>query len=329
MSKSSEKDLFVRTPLIESLELAQYCPNRRVYLKLENCQPSGSFKMRGISRFCQQAVRENREEVISSSGGNAGLAAACSARLLGLKCHIIVPKLTTQRIIDKIAKEGADVEVFGNFWNDANEKALELVKNSPKSFYVHPFDNPILWTGHSTMIDEIVQDLDTIIPSMIVTCCGGGGLLCGIIEGMRRHNWTSVPVLAMETDGANSLNAAVLAGGQPVRLPAITSVATCLGSLIICDQLADDYRKSQPPVLSHLVNDKQAVDACIRFANEHRFLVEPACGASLAALYTGLVSKLFADSCGKYSDGPVVVIVCGGCDVTLDKLSDWKQQFNL
>ncbi|CAG2181546.1 unnamed protein product, partial [Oppiella nova] len=90
MSQKVPKDLFVRTPLIESLELRPYCPNK-VYLKLENSQPSTSYKMRGVSRLCQQGALEGRDEIISSSGGNAGLATACSARMLGLKCRVFLP----------------------------------------------------------------------------------------------------------------------------------------------------------------------------------------------------------------------------------------------
>ena len=132
-------------------------------------------------------------------------------------------------------------------------------------------------SGHSTIIDEIAEQLKGTIPSLIISSCGGGGLLCGIIEGMRRHEWTSVPILAMETKGADSLNAAVRAGSPivPVTIPSITSVAKSLGALAICQQLADDYNKGSPPIISHLVDDKDAVDACLRFADKHRILVEP------------------------------------------------------
>ena len=116
-----------------------------------------------------------------------------------------------------------------------------------------------------------------VIPSLIISSCGGGGLICGLIEGMRRHNWTSVPILAMETIGAHSFNAAVRAGSPvvPIRISKITSVATTLGALEICKQLANDYNKSSPPIVSHLVDDRDDVDACLKFADQHRILVEP------------------------------------------------------
>ncbi|CAG2103562.1 unnamed protein product [Medioppia subpectinata] len=330
MAKNGHKDLFVKTPLIESLELKPFGGSRKVYLKLESAQPAASFKMRGISRVCQKAARDGYKEIVCASGGNAGLAAACAARQLGLKCRIVVPNRTSDMMKDKIAREGADIETVGDVWDDANDRALQVIRECKQALYIHPFDDPIVWTGHSTMIDEIAADLNAT-PSMIITCCGGGGLLCGIIEGMRRHGWTSVPVLAMETTGANSLNAAVTAAVdgvvRPVILPAITSIATTLGTYSICDQLAKEYNASAPPVLSHMVEDRDAVDACLKFADHHRILVEPACGATLAALYTGLVERLLADN--EYGSGPVVVIVCGGAAVNIDIFAELKSRFNL
>jgi cysteine synthase len=73
------------------------------------------------------------------------MAAACSARLLGLKCRIVVPKTTLLRMREKIQKEGAEVEVYGDVWNDSNERALQITKESNKRIFIHPFDDPILW----------------------------------------------------------------------------------------------------------------------------------------------------------------------------------------
>ena len=204
------------------------------------------------------------------------MATAASARLLGLKCRVFVPKSTSAEMKAMIELEGAKVEVVGEVWNDAHNHAINICKNCKTCYYVHPFDDPVVWSGHSTMIDEIAEDLKQT-PSMIICSCGGGGLASGIIEGMRRHGWTSVPMLAMETNGADSLNRAVKAGTpiKPVVLNSITSIAKSLGALAICQQLADDYNRSEPPIISHTLGDKESVDACLRFADDHRILVEP------------------------------------------------------
>ncbi|OTF72596.1 hypothetical protein BLA29_008380, partial [Euroglyphus maynei] len=87
-------NIYVRTPLIESVQLRKYCTDRKVYLKMENCQPSGSFKLRGISNLCKYALSAGYTEVVCPSGGNAGLATAYAAMKLKMPCHIIVGQKT-------------------------------------------------------------------------------------------------------------------------------------------------------------------------------------------------------------------------------------------
>ena len=177
-------------------------------------------------------------------------------------------------------------------------------------------------SGHSTIIDEIADQLNEE-PGVIVSCCGGGGLLCGTVEGMRRHNWQSVPVIAMETRGTASFNACVQNDGIPVTLEKFSGIAFSLSPVRVCDQLSEYYRQSKPPIVSYLVEDIDAVDACIRFANDHRFLVEPSCGTTLSAVYKGIVDEVL----NKYQikNKPIVVIVCGGSAVTTESIDDWKQ----
>jgi L-serine/L-threonine ammonia-lyase len=160
---------------------------------------------------------------------------------------------------------------------------------------------------------------------MIISCCGGGGLLCGIIEGMRRHKWTSIPVIAMETTGTASFNACVKSGGNPVTLDNFNGIAVSLSPVRICDKLAQYYREAKPPILSYLVEDKDAIDSCLKFADNHQFLVEPACGAALSAVYTGIAKNVLElNDC---KNKPIVVIVCGGCAVSIDLLNQWKNKY--
>jgi L-serine/L-threonine ammonia-lyase len=151
-------------------------------------------------------------------------------------------------------------------------------------------------------------------PGAIVVSVGGGGLLCGVLEGMHDVGWTEVPVLAVETEGTASFAAAVKAG-RVVTLDRITSVGPTLGARRVAAK-ALEWTK-HPPITTVQVTDQEAVDACVRFADEHRVLVEPACGASLAAVY-GRAEPL---------EGlrPIVVIICGGAGVSLELLEKWKR----
>ncbi|HEX7640521.1 MAG TPA: pyridoxal-phosphate dependent enzyme, partial [Burkholderiaceae bacterium] len=192
--------LHLSTPLLESTAFSR-AAGRAVWLKLESVQPSGSFKMRGIGHACETRARAGARRFMSSSGGNAGLAVAHCGRLLGLPVTVVVPASTGERAKALIAAQGAQVLVHGASWSEADAHLRTLL--GPEDAYVHPFDDPLLWTGHATMIDEIAAS--GVRPDALVLSVGGGGLMCGVIEGLRRNGWGGVPVVAVETAGADSL----------------------------------------------------------------------------------------------------------------------------
>lgn len=295
------------TPLLESIPLS-IASGRRVFLKMENMQPSGSFKLRGVGHLCERAAREGATCFIAPSGGNAGYAAAWSGRALGIPTTVVVPKITSEEAKSTIAALGAEVLVEGAVWEESNDFALGLVSQRHGARYVHAFDDPLLWEGHGTMIDEAAEQMDR--PDAIVLSVGGGGLLCGAVAGMDRNGWEDVGVVACETEGAASY-AAALQAGKVVRLPGISSVATSLGSLAVAPKALEAARTHR--IFSHVGTDRSAVDACRRFLDDHRVLVEPACGISLASVYEG---KLPEDV------RTVLVIVCGGIGISARKLAD-------
>ncbi len=159
-SSTNSSKIYVRTPLIESIPLRKYLPSgRNIFLKLENTQPSGSFKMRGVSELCRHAQSLGYSTVVCASSGNAGLATAHSARALGLRCHIVVFRAIPEEVRAKIRALGATVEEHGTVWDETYQRALEITTGSKEKFLVHPFDHPLLWKGHSTMVQEIQEDL--------------------------------------------------------------------------------------------------------------------------------------------------------------------------
>jgi L-serine/L-threonine ammonia-lyase len=282
---------------------------------MDALQPSGSFKMRGVCHLVQRRVAEGAQAVVCASGGNAGLAATMAARACGVPVTIVVPQSTPASVREAITARGATLIVHGTFWDESHALATALAREQG-AVYVHPFDDPLLWDGHATLIDEVVRtgvDFDAV-----VTCVGGGGLLAGIVEGLRRNGRADVPVIAVETEGAASF-AAALAAGECVTLPAITSIASSLGARRVTPHLLALAREHE--ILSVVVNDAQAVAACSRFADAMRVLVEPACGATLASLdaYPSLFDRFQAP----------LVEVCGGMGVTPAKLAAWRTQFGL
>ena len=307
-----ESYLHIETPLIESIPLSQRLEGN-VWLKMEALQPSGSFKLRGIGHACQKYVSEGAKMFISSSGGNAGIAVAYSGRKLGVPVTVIVPKTTSKRAIEIIKQEEAKVIIRGETWQEAHHFALKL--SDKNSVYVHPFDNPLLWSGHATLIDEVRKS--NLFPDLVILSVGGGGLLCGIIEGLKRNGMTNIPILAVETAGADSLSKSLKAG-RHLEIEGIKSIATSLGAKKVAKAAYESCFKHK--VVSHVVSDKESVDACLQFSIDHRVLVEPACGASLATLYNPV--EILKDKKN------ILAIVCGGAGVTISQLKAWKKELD-
>lgn len=299
--------LHIETPYVESRALSERS-GRSIWLKFESAQPSGSFKLRGIGHACETYYARGAQRFISSSGGNAGLAVAYAGRQLALPVIVVVPETTPARARELLRLEQAEVIVHGASWQEANAYAQSLL--GAGDAFLHPFDDPLLWQGHASMIDEMARHGHK--PDAVVLSVGGGGLLCGVVEGLHRNGWQDIPVLAVETEGTASLHAALQAG-HPVELAAVRGVATSLGARRVCDQ-ALTWAHSHP-IHSLLVSDPAALGACEQFLSDHRVLVEPACGAALSVVYDG---HPVLDAYSK-----LAIIVCGGATTTIDQIRQW------
>ncbi len=215
-------------------------------------------------------------------------------------------------MIEKIRMEQAEVIVKGSDWDEADQYARSLLSEKG-SFYIPPFDHPLIWEGHSSMIEEVYRTGEK--PGAVIVAVGGGGLFCGVLEGLHKVGWGDVPVIAVETEGAASF-ATSMRAGKVVKLEKIDTIATSLGAKKIAGKALEWTKKHK--VFSEIVTDRAAVEATLKFANDHRILVEPACGASLSLIYDR------APLLQKFSS--VLVIVCGGSGVTRAMLSRWKEK---
>lgn len=303
--------LHVVTPLWESPSLSGAL-GAPVLLKMEAFQPAGSFKLRGMGHACQAGVAGGATRLFCSSGGNAGLAVAYTGRKLGVPVTIVVPRTASAWSRAMIRREGATVVEHGAAWDDAHTYAVAAAEQAGAA-YIHPFDDPLVWAGHATMIDEVAAL--GVRPGAVVVAVGGGGLLIGVLEGMQRAGWSDVPVLAVETEGAASF-AKAIAAGELVTLERIDSLAVTLGARRVAPAALEWSRRH--PITPWLVSDRSAVAACRRFVDDHRVLVEPACGAALAAAYERAAPLAGRD--------PVLIIACGGAGVTLELLEAWSAQ---
>lgn len=304
--------LYMKTPLIDMLNISNQDHSFKV--KMEAYQPSGSFKLRGMDTLCRYAIAHGATHLVSSSGGNAGLSAAYVGRKLGVKVTVVVPSTTASFILDRLRLEGAEAIVHGDVWDEADKYALDLA-SKPDAAYIPPFDNEKLWEGHSTLVDELKEQCSEQ-PDMIILSVGGGGLMCGVMQGLIRNGWTDTTILAVETEGSALLYAAYKAN-KLVTIDGINTIATSLGAKRVSATALEYVQKYK--IIPYTVNDTSTAHACIRFANEYRTLIEPACGASVSVAYDQ------PDIIKKYKN--IIVVACGGAIVNLDKIDGWKKQF--
>lgn len=303
---------YIQTPLLLSHPLSQLT-GKHIYLKMEALQNSGSFKDRGIGNLCRYYAKQGQKGLVSSSGGNAGIAVAYAGKMLGLDVKIIVPNNTALICVNKMLAEDADVITEGAVWNEADQYARELAKELNYA-YIPPFDHLKIWEGYESIIDEIKAT--KIKPDAIITSVGGGGLFSGLAQGLDKHKWSDVALITAETTGAATLAKSVAAKDRIV-LDKIDTIATTLGAKQICQRAYDLIQTHV--VHPEIITDPQAVQALLNFADDHHLLVEPACGAALAIAYE---NRPILDH---YQS--IVIIVCGGSGVSLELIDTWRKKF--
>ena len=326
----------------------------------------GNVVLQAVRRHRQSDQSHRSLHFYSSSGGNAGLAAVTAATALGYPSSVVVPETTDAVMVRRIREAGAsEVIAHGPSWQFADQHLREVVMKRRSGdgdgddegevgVHVPPFDHEDIWDGNATIVDEVAQQLRTLDgpdsgpPDAIICSVGGGGLFCGIMRGAERNGWlddgpisqtpppaaahlppssTAAPrptqVLAVETSGADSLSQSLAAGTQ-VTLKGITSIAKSLGAVRVADR-AFALAHRNPRVTSVVLSDAVACQACWRLAEDERLLVEPACGVSVALCYDPERLKRLVP--GLTRESRVVVVVCGGSDVSVEKLEGWKGVF--
>lgn len=287
--------LIIRTPCARSDELSRVF-GRPVYLKLENLQVTGAFKIRGNAyKLSKLSSAELKRGLVTASSGNHGLGLSLSAFRRGVRARIYVPSRTPGNKIRKLKGYGAQVAVGGGAYDDAVSKALNAAREEGL-VYVPSFDDADIIIGNATMGLEIFEDVpDT---GMVVVPVGGGGGISGISLALKDLS-PSVKIVGVEAAGADSMRASLAAGSRIL--------------LDKADTIADGIAVREPgrltfAVVRELVNDVVSVSdreikaAVSLLAGSAKIVAEPAGAAAVAGLEK--VSPL--------PEGPVVCLVSGG-----------------
>lgn len=193
-------EISIRTPLVYSHPLSPHS-GCNVWLKMESSQPTGSFKLRSAGHTCRHYASKGAKAFVSSSGENAGITVAHSGRKLGLPVTVVVPENTSARARQLIEQEGARLIVHGDVWSKANNYALSLTRD--EIIYIHPFDNPLLWEGISTIVDEVISE--ELIPDAVILSVGRGSMLSGIARGLENISWAIFPFMPLKLTAPHPL----------------------------------------------------------------------------------------------------------------------------
>src|SRR6476646_5525259 len=224
----------IRTPLVRlNVDTAP----AEIYLKLENLQPIGSFKLRGAANaMAHLTPSELKRGVVTASAGNMAQGVAWCARSLGIPCTVIAPDTAPDAKVHAIERLGGRVikVPFADWWRAFEERAFPGVEGT----FIHAFDDPHVMAGNGTIALEILEDLED--PDAIVIPWGGGGLTCGIASVFRELRPTS-RIFAAEVETAAPL-AASLAAGTPTEVAYQPSWVDGIGAKAVFPQMFERAR---------------------------------------------------------------------------------------
>lgn len=295
------------TPLLTSRQLSELT-GYNVRLKAENFQTVGAYKIRGpLNKFALMPEEQKRRGVVCSSAGNHAQGVALAARIHGIRAVVCMAENATPAKIAATKAYGAEVVLHGTIWDEANEKAKELVEKEGLT-YVHPFDDAELIAGQGTLGLEIIQDWPDV--DAVVVPIGGGGLIAGVSMAVKSHN-PNIKVIGVESSDGPAMQRSVQAGHLET---------------IDCKTIIDGLRVRRAGELNFSVvqrfvddivalPDKEIFEAMIWIMERCKLVVEGAAAASVAALMHGLVTL---------PPGSKVAAVLSGGNINLDQLRGLK-----
>lgn len=252
--------------------------NNNVYIKPENLQKTGSFKIRGAyNKICKLSEEEKAKGIITASAGNHAQGVAFSANDLGIDATICMPEQTPMIKVDGTLKYGAKVDLFGENFDACKDHALERAEKEGLTF-IPPFDDLDVIEGQGTISLEILEDLDYV--DYVIVPVGGGGLIAGVAKCIKQIS-PLIKVIGVEPVSAASMKEAVKEG-KVVKVKGVDTIAD--GTAVaevgkytyeICKDYVDDWIT---------VTDEEVLMAFINLMERHKLVAEPSGALSLAAL---------------------------------------------
>ncbi len=265
------------TKLIRSEYLSEQTGGK-VYLKPENMQHTGAYKIRGAYYKISTMTEEERSRgLITASAGNHAQGVAFAAKKFGCKAVIVMPTVTPLIKVNRTKSYGAEVVLYGDVYDDSYAYACELAEKEGYTF-VHPFNDLDVATGQGTIAMEIVQELPTV--DYIIVPVGGGGLISGVASLAKMLN-PKIKVIGAEPSEAASMTAALKAG-EVVELDSANTIADGTAVKAVGDKILPYVQENVDDML--LVEDDELIGAFLDMVENHKMIVENSGLLPVAAL---------------------------------------------
>lgn len=271
------KEVTQETKLVESPYLTAATGNR-VWLKPENMQRTGAYKVRGAYyKISTLTPEELSRGIITASAGNHAQGVAFAATRAGAKSIVVMPTTTPLIKVERTKDYGAEVVLHGDVYDEACEYAMHLAETEGYTF-IHPFNDPVVATGQGTIAMEIVQELPLV--DTILVPIGGGGLSCGVSTFAKLYN-PKIRVIGVEPAGAACMKASVEAG-HVVKLPAASTIADGTAVLEPGDLVYPYVRDKVDEIIT--VEDEELIVSFLDMVENHKMVVENSGLLTVAAL---------------------------------------------
>ena len=271
------KKVTQETSLVYSEYFSQQTGNK-VYLKPENMQVTGAYKIRGAYYKISTLSPEEREKgLITASAGNHAQGVAYAAKAFGVKAVIVMPTTTPLIKVERTKSYGAEVVLYGDVYDEACEKALSMAEEEGYTF-IHPFDDLTVATGQGTIAMEIVKDLPLV--DYILVPIGGGGLATGVSTLAKLLN-PNIKVIGVEPAGANCMQVS-LEKGEVTTLPGVNTIADGTAVKRPGEKIFPYLQKNLDGIVT--VEDPELVVAFLDMVENHKMIVENSGLLTVAAL---------------------------------------------
>ena len=271
------KKVTQETKLVYSEYLSEQTGNK-VYLKPENMQFTGAYKVRGAYYKISTLSEEERQRgLITASAGNHAQGVAYAAKRYGAKATIVMPTTTPLIKVNRTKSYGAEVVLYGDVYDEACAKAYELAEEHGYTF-IHPFDDPAVATGQGTIAMEIFQELPLV--EYILVPIGGGGLATGVSTLAKLLN-PKIKVIGVEPAGANCMQAS-LEAGEVVTLPQVNTIADCTAVKTPGTKIFPYIQENLDDIIT--VHDDELIVAFLDMVENHKMIVENSGLLTVAAL---------------------------------------------